>query len=227
MKLTATIAALVLAALASGAATQANAFYVYLGQSAQDFTLYGQGAYAPGLGSFTIGQGSGAYDSITNTSTFTLSGSIASGSSGYGSGGYSFVTTYLGNDTPTGGPNAIQAITDPSDLDYFYYSRLAPSTNITLYLTGTPDGNLTLPLVTYGVYDGPSFFFDYTDATCTGSPASCTQNDVGLAPGSSISGPATLYIFVPEPGAWAEMLVGLGALGLVARTRRKVVAAAA
>lgn len=128
---------------------------------------------------------------------------------------------YLGADTPTGGPNAIPAITDPSNLNYFYYGTLAPSTDITLYLTGTPDGNVTVPLVTNGAYDGPGFSFAYSGGVCTGSPPTCSQNDVGLTPGSSISAPVTIYVsYVPEPATWALMLLGFGALGVALRARK-------
>jgi hypothetical protein len=84
----------------------AGTLFVATGPSSQNFTLYGQGAYSPGLGSFTIGQGAGTYDSGTNTSTFILSGAITSGSPGLNSGTYEFITTYSGPDTPEAGPNA-------------------------------------------------------------------------------------------------------------------------
>ncbi len=39
----------------SGAA-YAGTLFVDMGPTSQDFTLYGQGPYSPGLGTFTIGQ---------------------------------------------------------------------------------------------------------------------------------------------------------------------------
>ena len=231
MRRSASIAALTLGAVVLGAATQANAFFVELGPSSQNFTLYGMGAYATGLGSFTVGQGDSTYDSVTNTSTFTLSGSISFGSPGYGSGSYSFVTTYLGPDSPTAGPNAPQAESNPSNPDEFFYSFLDPSTTMTLYLTGTPDGSLTLPLVTGGNFDAPGFSFAYTGGTCTGSPPACTQNDVGLTPGSSIYAPVTIFVetsgAIPEPMVWTMMVVGFAGLGATLRARRGTALAAA
>ena len=87
-------------------AASASTLVVDTGPSSQNFTLYGQGAFSPGLGSFTLGQGAGSFNPVTNTSTFILSGTITGGSPGVNSGTYEFITTYSGNDTPEAGPNA-------------------------------------------------------------------------------------------------------------------------
>jgi hypothetical protein len=214
---TAVVVAAVLSASVEIAA--ADTISVDLGQSAQNFTLYGQGPIAPGIGSFKNGQGSGVFDSGTNSSTFTLSGTITSGSPGYNSGTYDFITTYAGQDTPQAGPNAPFAQSNPSNLNFFFYNHLDPSTTMTLELFGAPTGDHVIPLVVGGSILDPDFFFLYTTASCTGV-AVCTQNNVGLTPGATISGPVTITASfvtssVPEPATWGLMLIGLGALGLV------------
>jgi hypothetical protein len=214
---------------ASAGAAAAASITVDMGPSTQDFTLYGQGAISPGIGSFTVGQGSSVYDSGTNTSTFTLSGNITGGSAGYNSGTYAFVTTYSGMDTPEAGPNAPFAQSNPSNVNQFFYNFLDPSTTMTLDLFGTATGDHVIPLVSGGAFLGPGFGFTFVNAACTGV-AVCGQNDVGLAPGATIFGPVTIsatFTAVPEPAGWALMLVGFGGLGAVAGFARKRTAVAA
>jgi hypothetical protein len=173
-----------------------------------------------------VGQGAGVYDSVANKSTFTLSGAITSGTAGYDSGTYAFVTTYSGAATPLAGPNAPIAQSNPSDTSYFYYDYLYPSTTMTLYLTGTPDGNFAIPLVQGGNFlAGTGFSFLYTSTSCTGV-AICGQNNVGLTPGASIFGPVDIYASfptsaVPEPSTWAMLLLGFVGLGLAGNRRTK------
>src|SRR5271154_5924031 len=90
----------------AAASAHAGTIDIDLGASSQNFTLYGMGGSPvnSGFGTYTVGQGSSTFDGTT--STFTLSGSITGGSPGFNSGTYSLVTTYLGADSPTGGPNA-------------------------------------------------------------------------------------------------------------------------
>jgi hypothetical protein len=223
----ATIAAA--AALGASVSAQAGTIFVDMGQSAENFTLYGMGASPAnmGFGTYTIGQGSSVFDGVT--STFTLSGNITGGGSpGYTSGTYAFVTTYDGADTPTGGPNAPQAFSNPASPEEFFYSSLAPSTSMTLDLFGTPSGDHVIPLVTNGNFDGPGFSFAFASTMCTGV-ATCDQALVGLTPGSSIFGPVTISVSVttvPEPATWAMMLVGFGGLGAAMRARRRQAVAA-
>jgi hypothetical protein len=211
--------------LAAGAA-QAGTVTLSLGASNENFVLFGQGPVAPGVGSFTIQQGDESYNPVTNTTTDTLTGTIAgSNVAGLSSGSYAFVTTYTGAPIGSGGAE-IQGQSNPSALNEFFYSFFDPSVSMTLKLTGTPDGNLTLPLVTDSVFDGPGFSFAYTGGTCTGV-ASCSQNEVGLTPGASIFAPVTIFVSytaVPEPAEWTLMLLGFGALGAALRRRRSLTA---
>jgi hypothetical protein len=207
-------------ALSAAGAAQAGTAFVNLGPSAEDFTLYGQGAIAPGIGSYTIGQGASTFDGTT--STFTLSGTISSGTGPYGSGTYQFVTTYLGADSPDGGPNAPVAQANPSDTEEFFYDSLAPSTQMTLFLD-TPSKDYAIPLVVNGNFvPNSGFSFGYVSTQCTGI-AVCDQAQVGLTPGSSIFGPVTISasFAVPEPAVWAMMLLGFGAIGGALRMGRR------
>lgn len=207
-------------------ATQASAISVSLGASAENLTLYGQGPVAAGVGGFTIGQGSSSYDGVT--STFTFTGAIAGGDSGYNTGTYSFVTTYAGPNFPEAGPAAPVAQSNPGNLNYFYYDFLDPTTNVTLFLN-TPGHNYTIPLVTDGNFvSGTGYGFTFTTPTCTGV-AVCTQNNVGLTPGATIAGPVTISASfavatsapgVPEPTMWGLMVAGFGIVGVAARRRR-------
>ncbi len=209
-------AAIVAFILGTASTAQAVTVTINLGLSNEDYVLYGQGAYAPGLGSFTNQQGSESYNSATNTTTDTLSGSITGSTDpGLASGSYEFVTTYLGTPIGAGGTQ-IQSESNPSNPNFFFYSFLAPSVDVTVYLTGTPDGSYTIPLVTNGAFDGPGFSFFTPSDTCSGlTTLPCSQNNVGLTPGSSFSGAAEITITtnVPEPSTWAMMLLGFAGLG--------------
>jgi hypothetical protein len=226
MKVTALIGAaaltgaLVVAAVGSASA---GTIFVDTGASSQNFTLFGQGPIAPGIGSFTIGQGASVYDPGTNTSTFTLSGAITGGSPGYNSGTYAFVTTYSGLDTPEAGPNAPKAQSNPSNTNEFFYDSLDPSTTMTFELFGTPTGNHTIPLVAGGNFLGPGFSFTFTTASCTGV-AVCGQNNVGLTPGAAIFGPVDISVSfsagTPEPSTWGLMLLGFAGLASFAGYRK-------
>ena len=218
-----------------GSAAWAGTVYVNLGASAQDFTLYGQGFsgyYSTDgndtpLGTFTDSQGAGVYNPITNTSTFTLSGNIAGGSTGFSSGTYSFTTSYAGLDTPQGGPSALGEVSIPSNPAYFEYDSIDPSTDITLTLN-TGGRTYVEPLFADDNFvSGTNFSFAFTTASCTGVSV-CTQNNVGLMPGATISGPTTINASftvpsaVPEPSTWLLMLAGIGSIGLMLRQAKKV-----
>ncbi len=221
-------AALSMGALAVSNSAHAKTINVELGASSEDFTLYGMGETYPGsgIGTFTSGQGTGVYDGVD--STFTLSGNITGGSPGYSSGTYAFLTTYAGNDAPTGGPNALQEQSNPANVNQFYYIGIDPSTSITLDLT-TPMGFYSEELVQNGNFvAGTSFSFTDVTATCTGV-AVCSQNNVGVTPGATISGPVTTAASftvpdvsaAPEPSTWLLMFAGIGGIGLMLRRAKQ------
>jgi hypothetical protein len=213
--------ALALGFAAISTAAAAGTDFIDLGPSTQNYVLYGQGAYSPGLGSFTNQQGSESTSG--GIVTDTLSGTITGATNPlYAYGTYAFVTTYSGTPIGSGGME-IQAQSNPSDPNQFFYSFFDPTVDMTLYLFTTLDGTVKIPLVTDASFNGPGFGFAYTSATCTGV-ALCTQNNVGLTPGSSIFGPVTItisYTAVPEPAGWALMLVGAGLVGGVLRLARR------
>lgn len=210
----------------AGVAVQAEAISVSLGAGSQSLTLYGQGAVAPGIGSFTVSQGASSFDGVT--STFLFSGAITGGDPGLASGTYSFVTTYAGANTPQGGPNAPLAQSNPSDTTFFFYNAFDTSTTTTLFLN-TPGQTYAIPLVSGGKFvAGTDYFFKFIKPTCTGIVV-CNQNGVGLTPGATISGPVTISASfaqatsvprVPEPSTWAMLIVGFGGIGIAARSRR-------
>ena len=226
MKIPALMAAATLVGLLSVGTVTAGTITVDTGPSSQTFTLYGQGEIAPGIGSFKIGQGSSTYDSVTNTSTFTLSGTITGGSAGYNSGNYSFVTTYSDPDTPEAGLDAPFAQSNPGNTNEFFYDSLDPSTTMTLFLTGTPTGNHAIPLVAGGNFvANTGFGFGFTSASCSPLPTdvSCGQNNVGLNSGTSIFGPVDIsasFAAVPESATWAMLLVGVLGAGAALRASR-------
>ena len=221
-------AALSMGALAASNSAQAKTINVDLGASSEDFTLYGMGETYPGsgIGTFTSGQGTGVYDGVE--STFTLSGIITGGSPGFSSGNYVLLTTYAGNDAPTGGPNALQEQSNPANVNQFYYIGIDPSTSITLDLT-TPTGFYSEDLVQNGDFvSGTSFSFADVTAVCTGVTV-CGQNNVGVTPGATISGPVTTAASftvpdvsaAPEPSTWLLMFAGIGCMGLMLRWAKK------
>jgi hypothetical protein len=206
------------ALFAAATTAQAGSITLDLGPSAQDYVLYGQGAIAPDQGSFTNQQGSESYNSGTNTTTESLTGSITGSSDpGIASGTYDFVTTFLGIPIGSGGTE-IQSYSSAPGSDYFYYGFIDPSVNMTLYLTGTPSGSLAIPLYAGGVFD-EGFSFSFVNSACTGV-AICDQNTVGLTPGATESSSAEIFVTltsstVPEPSCWALLLAAFAGLGFV------------
>ena len=227
-KTLATSAGLALALAA--AASTAQAITVNMGPSAQNFTLYGLGPDAQGHATYRIGQGSSTFDGVT--STFTLSGAITgSDTAAFSSGTYDFITTYAGADAPMAGPNAPGGIELTLGSNQFSYNFLAPSVRMVLLLH-TAGGDFSQTLFQNGQFLG-GFSFAYAAGTgCTGV-AVCTQSNVGLTPGATISGPVTIGASfssaivtpVPEPATWAMMLAGFGGLGALLRRRRGLAAA--
>jgi hypothetical protein len=214
-------------------AGSAGASTVNLGPSAENFTEYGMGPVGlPGSNSsYTFGQGTGTTNGTT--STFTLSGAIASSDlPGFSTGTYTFVTTYSGTDSPTAGPSAPQGQATFGS-DQFFYSFLNPSTSMTLNLTNGSN-NFSEALVTAGNFvPGTDFFFSFTNDQCTGlGAATCSPANVGQTPGSTLFTPtditATFTAAVPEPSTWTMLILGFAGVGFMAyrRTSKPVIMAA-
>jgi hypothetical protein len=218
------------ASMALATPTSAALVTISLGCSAEDLILYGLGSYAPGLGAFSVQQGSAVYDGTR--STFTLSGSILGGTGGFDAGSYAFVTSYLGAPAPLAGPESPVGYTDPADLGSFFYHGISPSTVITLSLS-LPSGSFSTVLFdgnAGGLASGAGWMFERTGGTCTGV-AVCDQNTVGQTPGATISGNVSgivqflipdVLLPVPETRTWAMLLLGFGAVGLSMRRRRSM-----
>jgi hypothetical protein len=217
LRLLATSAIFAGSVLAAGVSSSATT-YVDLGESAENFTLYGLGD-----GYYAIGQGDGTTDGLT--STFTLSGVITGGSPGYSSGTYALVTTYDGVDAPDAGPLAPIGEEIPADPNEFEYAYFDPSTDITLYTYSGGVETHSIPIVVDGglVSGLTGFSFSAVSSTCTGPVDYCDQEEVGYTPGSSIYGPVTGYVSVssvPEPTGWVLMLLGSGLAGAAIRSRQ-------
>jgi PEP-CTERM motif len=211
--------------LATVLAGSAEATTVNLGPSTENFMEYGMGPVGgPGSNSsYTFGQGAGTTNGAT--STFTLSGSIASSDlAGFSAGTYTFVTTYSGTDSPTGGPNAPQGQATFGS-NQFFYSFLNPSTSMTLNLTNGAN-TFSEALVTAGNFvPGTNFFFSFTNDQCTGlGAATCSPANVGQTPGSTLFTPtditASFTTAVPEPSTWAMMILGFCGVGFIAYRRK-------
>lgn len=103
---------------------------------------------------------------------------------------------------------------DPgSDANFFVYSFLAPDVSMVLDLN-TTGGTYDVPLVTSGNFDaGTSLFFGYTGTEACTLVATCSQANVGLVGGATISGPvdieATFTTPVPEPSSGLPVLMAL------------------
>ena len=196
---------------------------INLGASTQDFTEYGLGENPAGYANWNIAQGSGTSNGVT--STFTLSGSIASTNlAGFSTGTYTFVTTYAGTDTPYAGPLAPTGTSISPGSSYFQYSYIDPSTSMVLTLTNGAN-IFSETLVSAGAFTGAAFSFASTgNNVCTGVSV-CTDYNVGITPGASDASPVTIFVdipaAVPEPSTWAMMILGFFGVGLMAYRRRQ------
>ena len=202
------------------------------GTSQTGLTLYGQGAIAPGVGSYTVGLGHGVFIPDNNVSVFGFAGGFSGGPVGFPDGPFDFSVSYSGTDTPDGGPNAPKAQASPSNPEQFFFDSFDPSTQVFVAFFSTKGNVLIVPLVTDGAFvTGTEFSFAYSQPpTCTGLVGPCDQAQVGLTPGSSISGPvdititfdsALLAAIIPEPSTWILMTVGIGFFGAALRIARR------
>jgi hypothetical protein len=180
------IAICLLGFLLTAFVAQADSVTVNLGQSAQSFTMAGTGPNSSGLGQYVITMG--ACSSSGGNTTCTISGSFTGSTPGFTDGTYSLVTTYVGT-----GSTPFQGVEQAAGSNYFAFSSAPQTATMTLNLT-TSTGTVVAPmLVSSQFVTGASFSLLYTgSATCSGTAVpSCSVAQVGVAAGSSITGPVT------------------------------------
>ncbi len=207
--------------------SQAANITVSLGQSTQNFILTGLGPTGSGNGTYSNTQGNCV--TAAGLVTCTLSGNITSASaSPYGTGTYSFITTYAAADVLP-----VQAQSQNPSSNNFFYQYFAPDVDMTLDLF-TSGGNFVEPLVTNAAFDpGTGFSLAYVSLTCAGLPNAvpCSQANVGQYLGATTTGPVTIsanftvpdVVAAPEPSSIA--LTGISALlgaGFWFRRKRSV-----
>jgi hypothetical protein len=215
----------------AASAAQASTVTVDLGPSAQNFVETGLGP-SSGVGgtyaNWSLTQGACVTSAVLTTCT--LSGAIASGTTGFSSGSYSLVTKYA-TTTPATPPDGIGYAAGPTSVllsNYFGYDFLSPTTDMVLTLT-TSSGPTVVNLVTNGSIVDPNFSFASTGTpVCTGV-TQCDPYDVGITKGATFSSLDTINVSfnvpttVPLPAALWLMLSGIGGLAALARKRKTAV----
>ncbi|GEM_PF-1837911 len=189
--------------------------------------IAGIGDIGGGVGHGTYQLGSCSYDGFSRSNCVTsgtyveLAGSQNPGSTGT----FSWRLTWLGN-----APNPIQvrSVSAGSNITTLYSVPTGSFFEVILgngrYANldfGAPD----TPNPTGGVLNWQAFLSN--NATCSGSPATCSVSDVMLAPGSSIQSNISQFnmqldyaaTVVPEPSSVA--LVGIGLLAIAAQGYRR------
>jgi hypothetical protein len=218
--------AVLAAILMSGSIMHADTISVNLGQSNEAYMLIGTGG-SNGYGTYLAEQGSCVAGAIDTTCT--LSGTYTGSTTGYTSGTYDLTTTYANAE---GGLPAKSST--PVALDGGNYFMLEPPFDSDVQMSLLLDdisGLKTVPMVVDGAFVADSYLISGPDSVCTNLPVGvpCTQGNVGLYNGATISGPVEgTVIFnipnsaVPEPG-W---LVLGGLPGALLMLRRRMARAA-
>ncbi len=210
-------------------AAQASSVTVNLGQSAQNYTLTGQGPLVSGgntYGTYLNTQGSCSASGASTSCV--LSGAFTGTTPGYTGGTYDFVTSYPGT-----GPSELASTSyspvGGADQDYFSISSAPAGTTMYLDLFETGGPEYTIPIFVGGSFDN-GYSVAFVNAVCGGTSLGaypCEQIYVGLVPGATLSGEVTgqstfdtsSVTATPEPGTLG--LLGSGLLGLAGMLMRR------
>lgn len=165
---------------------QAGSVTISLGATTQSLLLQGTGANGSGLGTYIVTMG--ACTPSGGSTTCTLSGNYTGTVAPFTSGTYSLVTVYPGT-----GSSPLLGVQQSAGSNLFQFSSIPAGTTMNLNLT-TTTGNFVAPIFSGGQFaSGATFGFVFDNsAVCAGTPVSpCSVGTVGLANGSSITGPST------------------------------------
>src|ERR1700722_1542176 len=179
--------------------------------SSQNVTFTGLGGNAQGAGVNSVAWGTCVFDGKTTNCT------VSAPFTGVGDGGViTLLVSYPGN-----GPTPLTA-TSISPGNNQIFLTFAPGSGASFQVALTESDGTTI-----NFYQTSSFYFNFSDSTCTGLPdPSCNVGEVGLTPNATITGPivgtfdATPVIGLPQgvisasaygafaaiaPGSWMEI----------------------